>query len=158
MQETTTMGYFPIINAPVHERDTLWTVILHCLRITQEMNSGQSTVLTLDEQLYAKAKELQRENQEIRKDLFLHLGGFHIVKNFMRVIGQHFADSGLQEVWSESSVYGENTEKNNMTAKSYNRTVRGHKLTIEALWQVMWPHFRTWAQMQETDIEDEELQ
>lgn len=53
-QETTTIAYFPIINAPAYERDTLWTTILRCLRITQELNPGQTTVLTLDEQLYAK--------------------------------------------------------------------------------------------------------
>ena len=43
----TTMGYLPILNAPAHERDTLWIVIGRCLRITHELNAGQSTVLML---------------------------------------------------------------------------------------------------------------
>ena len=66
----------------------------------------------------------------------------------MRAIGQHYADSGLQQIWSESLVYGENTAQNNMMAKSYNCTTRAHKLTLEALWQIMWPHFLAWAQDQ----------
>lgn len=145
-QDTTTMGYLPIINAPAHERDTLWTVIGRCVRITHELNAGQSTVLTFDEQLYAKAKELQWENPDTCRSLCVRLGGFHIAKNFMKAIGQHYADSGLQEIWLESSVYGENTAHNNMMAKSYNRTTRAHKLTVEALWHIMWLNFQAWAQ------------
>ena len=123
-QDTATMGYLPISNTPAHERDTLWTVIGRCLRITHELNAGQSTVLTFDEQLYAKVKELQWGNPDTCRSLFVRLG-FHIAKNFMEAIGQHYADSGLQEIWSESSVYGENTSHNNMMTKSYNRTTRG---------------------------------
>ena len=67
-QDTTTMGYLPIINTPAYERDT------------------------------------------------------------------------------ESSVYGENTAHNNMMAKSYNRTTRAHKLTVNALWHLMWPNFQACAQ------------
>ena len=155
-QEVTRLGYLPVINAPAHEKDTLWTVILRCLQLSQVLNPGQSTVLTLDEQLYAKAKELQWENSEICRGLFLRLGSFHITKNFMSVIGKHFSDSGLQEVWTETSVFGENTAQNSMMAKSYNRAIRAHKLTYEALWTVLWPKFHNWSQQQ--GLEDNRIQ
>ena len=48
----------------------------------------------------------------------------------MKAIGQHYADSGLQSVWTESSMFGDNTFSNSMSAKSYNRTIRAHKLTL----------------------------
>ena len=36
-----------------------------------------------------------------------------------------------------------------MIAKSDNRTTRTHKLTVEALWHILWPNFQTWAQDRE---------
>ena len=72
------------------------------------MNPGQSTVITLDQQLYCKAKELQWGNPEQCKTIFLRQGGFpsfHIANNFMGVIGKHLAESGLPEAWSESMVF-----------------------------------------------------
>ena len=87
------------------------------------------------------------ESRVLLQDLS-RLGSFYITKNFMKAIGQHYTDSGLQEVWAESLVFGENTATNNMLAKSYNRTIRAHKLTLEALWIIMWPHFRKWAEGQ----------
>ncbi len=115
--EISKVGHLPVINAPAHEQDTLWTVIHRCLEITEILNPGQSVVVTLDEQLYSKAKELLWEHPELNKRVFLRLGSFHIAKNFMKSIGQHYADSGLQEVWVESHVFGDNTASNNISAK-----------------------------------------
>lgn len=147
-------GYLPLINAPAHEYDTLWTVILRCMRISEIMNPGQSTVITLDQQLYCKVKELQWANNELCERVFARLGGFHTIKNFMCTIGQHFAESGLPEVWIESEVYGENTALHNMHAKSYNRAIRAHKLTYEALWKILWPLFMEWAKQNGLDNDD----
>ncbi len=61
-------------------------------------------------------------------------------------------DSGLEDVWVESSVYGENTAYNNMEGKSYNRSVRAHKLTYDALWRILWPLFLSWAEDNEVVI------
>lgn len=149
--EVCTIGYLPLLNAPAHANDTLWTVMMRCLRISNIINPGQSTVITLDQQLYCKAKEIQWANRDECRTIFLRLGGFHIVKNFMCVIGNHFADSGLTEVWAESSVFGENTAQNNMQAKSYNRAIRAHKLTFEAVWKTLWPTFIVWAKDHQVD-------
>jgi len=152
--EICSTGYLPLINAPAHEYDTLWTVILRCMKISEIMNPGQSTVITLDQQLYCKVKELQWANNDLCGRVFAHLGGFHSTKNFMCTIGQHFAESGLPEVWIESEVYGENTALNNMQAKSYNRAIRAHKLTYEALWKILWPMFIEWAKQNGLNNDD----
>ena len=72
----------------------------------------------------------------------------------MKAIGQHYTNSGLQSVWVESSVFCYNTASNNMEAKSYNRTIRAHKLTLEALWLNLWPQFLGWAKDQGFDDAD----
>lgn len=122
-EETVAVGYLPLINAAAHETDTLWTAMMRCVNISNAVNPGQSTVITFDQQLYCRAKELQWANAEQCSTIFIRLGGFHIIKNFMQVIGHHMADSGIEEVWRESMVFGENTAHNNMQAKSYNRAL-----------------------------------
>ena len=52
---------------------------------------------------------------------------------------------GLQEVLGDSGVFREATASNIMLGKSYNRTIRAHKLTLEALMRVMWPLLQQWA-------------
>ena len=71
----------------------------------------------------------------------------------MRVIGQHFTDSGLLEVWTESGVYGENTASNIIAAKSYNKAMRAHKLTYEAVWRIYQKLFLDWLHKKEVDTE-----
>ena len=39
-----------------------------------------------------------------------------------------------------------------MAAKSYNRTVRAHKFTYEALWTILWDKFVNWAEDSSVDI------
>ena len=113
-KSTPTIASLPIINAPAHEKDTLWTVIMRALKITLIKNPQHSTVLTLDEQLYSRAKEFQWNDMDTCKSLVLRLGSFHIILNYMKVIGKHFKDSALEDVWIESSTSGENMAHNNI--------------------------------------------
>ena len=151
--DKTKVGLLPLINAPAHESHTMWTVIHRCLKISEKLNPGQSIVLTLDQQLYSKAKELQWCRPEECKSLLVRLGSFHTALNCMRVIGQHFTDSGLLEVWTESGVYGENTANNIIAAKSYNKAMRAHKLTYEAVWRLYQKLFLDWLHQKEVDTE-----
>ena len=61
-------------------------------------------------------------NADATRSLLLRLGSFHTALTFMRAIGKHMSDSGLEEVWTES-VFGENTVANNLLTKSCNRAV-----------------------------------
>ena len=74
------VGYLPLINAPAHECSTLWTGLMRCLRISHMINLGQYTVITLDQQLYCKAKKLQWANPDKCKSIFVRLGGFILQK------------------------------------------------------------------------------
>lgn len=125
----------------------------HADEISKKLNPGQSTVLTLDQQLYSKAKELHWCRPEECKLLLVCLGSFHTALNFMRVISQHFMDSCLLKVWTESGVYGENTANNIIAAKSYNKAMRAHKLTYEAVWCLYQKLFLDWLHQKEVDTE-----
>ena len=72
------------------------------------------------------------------------MGGFHICFNFLRAIGQHMEYSGLEDVWVETGVFGQNTASKVLEGKAYYRAVRGHLLTYEALWHLRLQYFREW--------------
>ena len=60
--------------------------------------------------------------------------------------------------WVESGVFGRNTAENIMKGKMWNRVFRAHKLTLAALWTVLWPKILTWMEdnnhADETDVLD----
>lgn len=74
--QVTVVGPLPIVNAPTHEFETLWTVILRCKAMTH-LRNGKFTVITMDEGLYNKAKMLQWGKMQVLKDVIIVLEGFH---------------------------------------------------------------------------------
>ena len=142
--EVTIVGPLPIVNAPAHEYETLWTVLRRCQAMTA-LRGGIYTVVTMDEGLYNKAKMLQWEKTEHLKNVVLVLGGFHTQMTFSKVIGQFLESSGISDIWVESEIFGETTAGNILRGKLWNRVIRAHKLTYKALWRVLWPIVVAWA-------------
>ena len=143
-EKPTVVGPLPIVNAPAHEFETLWTVILKCQAMTH-LRHGLYSVITLDEALYCKAKMIQWSKSAECKNLVIMLGGFHAQMTFSKVIGKYMESSGLSDIWEESGVFGETTADNILKGKIWNRVIRAHKLSFEALWRVLWPLFETWC-------------
>lgn len=136
--ERTTVGYLPIIQAPAHDLDTLNTVVQRILHISKQLEQ-KHVVLTVDQALFPKLMELKWSVAEYRDVLIPRLGGLHISMNFLKVIGQHMSDCGLTEVWEESKLLGPNVADQVMAGKAYARATRAHKLTYQALWQLLLP-------------------
>jgi hypothetical protein len=143
---TTEVCPLPIINATAHDFSTIWTVMQNCKAMTKKLNET-FTVMTFDEALYCKAKMLQWEKGG--EDFVIMLGGFHTQMNFTKVIGQHMEASGLSDIWQTSGAYGENTAHNIIKGKIWNRVIRAHKLTFEAIWVLLWSKFLSWMQTKE---------
>ena len=138
--EQTATGYLPIILAPAHELDTLNTVVKRCLAISAHFGQ-EHTVLTVDQALYCKLIELKWCVPEYRNKLIPRLGGLHISMNFLKAIGDHMDGSGLAEVWVESGLLGQGTVERILARKAYNKGMRAHKLTLQALWHTVAPTF-----------------
>ena len=73
------------------------------------------------------------------------MGGFHIVLNFLSVIGKRYLESEFEDILIEADLYGSNTVAKIIKGKSYNRGVRAHKLMLEALLRLKWEAFCQWA-------------
>lgn len=75
--------------------------------------------------------------------------------NFLKAIGDHMAGSGLAEVWLESGLLGEGAVQLVMLGKAYNKAMKAHKLTLQALWRTLFPAFLSFAEESDKDCHDE---
>ena len=75
------VGHLPIINAPAHEYDVIWTVMNRSMDIAKALGQ-EYAIITFDEQLYSKAKQLQWFKPEQCRNVIIMLGGFHTLMNF----------------------------------------------------------------------------
>ena len=48
--------------------------------------------------LYSRTKELQWSNPDKYDNVVVMMGGLHILFNFMKAIGQHMENAGLDDV------------------------------------------------------------
>ncbi|XP_031340958.1 uncharacterized protein LOC116169072 [Photinus pyralis] len=139
----TTYAYLPLLPYVASEYDTVWTTMVRCDQIAKKLKYPY-TVITFDQAIYFKAKEIQWLKSEECSHYVIRLGGFHIMLNFLKVIGQHMECSGLNHVWLESNLYGDATVSGIMEGKKWNKGIRAHKVTYESLMRIFTPMFEKW--------------
>lgn len=139
----TVIGYCPMINGSSTEFSTIYTVIKKAQNMCTSLNQ-KDVVITFDQAIYSKAKQIMWRYPEEFPDTLIRLGGFHIALNFLAVLGKRYQGSGIEDLLIESGTYGPGTVTSLMNGRSYNRGVRAHKLTMEALFRLMWQAFIHW--------------
>ena len=139
----TVIGYCPMIHASSTEFSTIKTVMKKAQKICTSFDQ-KDVVVSFDLAIYSKAKQIIWKYPDEFPDTLIRLGGFHITLNFLAVLGKRYQSSGIEDVLVESDAYGPGTVTSLMKGKSYNRGVRAHKLTMEALFRLMWQAFIRW--------------
>lgn len=66
----------------------------------------KSVIITFDQAIYAKAKEVVWKNPTVYKRIVLRMGAFHICSTYLAVLGKRFDDSGLRDLIIESGLVG----------------------------------------------------
>ena len=145
------IGYCPLIEGSSTDFSTIYIVLKHAQAISAIV--GQTdTIITFDLAIYIKAKQLQwRFSAEFSK-VVVRVGGFHIALNYLALMGEKYASSGLDDLLVESGVYGAGAVSALMKGKAYNRGVRAHKLLMEAFFRLLWQVFLNWCQSSGQDV------
>lgn len=145
------IGYCPLIEGSSTDFSTIYTVLKHAQAISAIV--GQTdTIITFDLAIYIKAKQLQwRFSTEFSK-VVVRVGGFHIALNYLALMGEKYASSGLDDLLVESGVYGAGAVSALMKGKAYNRGVCAHKLPMEAFFCLLWQAFLNWCQSSGQDV------
>jgi len=68
--EVTRIGHMPILPVPADDMDTIYTVIARCKYIAELLNISH-TIMTFDQALYCRAKELVWSNQPGFKNVII---------------------------------------------------------------------------------------
>ena len=82
------------------------------------------------------------------------LGGHHISLNFLKALGQHMQNCGLAEIWIESGLLGPRTTEHVLEGKDYSKGMRAHKITFQALWQLLLPPFLAYVEVREKKLKE----
>ena len=88
-------------------------------------------MITADEALFSRLMELKWSQDYAF--LIPRLGSLHTAMNFLKVIDQHFEASGLLELWIDSDLLGPKTAERVLAGKEYEKGMRAHKVTFQAL-------------------------
>ena len=109
--------------------------MLKARAVTETTGQGY-VVFTADQQLYRVAVHVMWENQVLFGNIYLRLGGMHLLMSYVGCIGSLMAGSGIVEVLSEA--FGGVLKM--LTGKKYPDNVRALRMLIEELIR---PFFQT---------------
>ena len=144
----TQIGYATFIPYSVKDPNTVYT----CLRSLNEsfkIHLRQTNpVVTFDEDLYATAKQIQWAVSPESDNMVIRLGGFHMAKNFIGVIGKRMEESGIEDLWTESGLYGSAIARKIINGTHYYRARNAHELTFEAMSLKFYESFCSWFENQ----------
>jgi len=140
----TTIGMMPILLAPADDNNTVTTVLNRFCEITKRLGQ-KHVVITGDQPLYSRTKELIWANPLMYSNIIVMMGDLHILFNFLKAIGQHLENSGLEDIWIEAGTLAQNSTNAVLEGKAYYRAVRSHQLAYEALCRIKWTAFRKWV-------------
>ena len=62
-----------------------------------------------DQPLYSRTKEIRWANQQAFENIIVMMGELYILFNSLKVIGQHFENSGLEDIWIETGTFALNS-------------------------------------------------
>jgi len=128
--------FLPFINHSASNYNTIFTTLQY---ITNDGNKdGHTTcVVTLDQPLYLKTREIIATctGESMFSNVFVRLGGFHLLMSYLGSIGYIMAGSGLKE--RMSVIFAPNSVDKILLGHAYSRAVRAHTLVQITLSQII---------------------
>ena len=108
------------------------------------LNPGQVPVITLDQPLYAVAKEIQwKMRDNYGEDKFVMVfGGLHVEQAFLKVNGQWLENSGWTATLVDANVATPGTAESFIKVSSITRTRRAHQVTASTLFILLWSRIK----------------
>ena len=108
--------------------------------------------MTVDQAPFPLPMELKWALPEYQDSLIPQLGGLQTAMNVLKVLGQHIQDSGLPTIWIENSILGPRTVERVLVGKDYHKGTRVHKITLQALWQLLLPQLLVYLEEKDNEL------
>lgn len=128
LKKKTNIVYLPLIDKTPTDPATIMSALLKAREVT-EATGQEFVVFTADQQLYRIAVHVIWENQALFNNIYLRLGGMHMLMSYIGCIGTLMAGSGIVEVLSEAFA----GVSKMLTGKKYPDNVRALRMLVEEL-------------------------
>ena len=119
----------PFVNNDPSNQDTLYSAISF-IQNTSVKYKLEAVPVTFDQPLYIKAADIVESSPDLT-NIFVRLGGFHLIMSFLGAVGYIMSQSGLRNQWE--TVYASNSVNHMLTGHSYSRAMRAHMLSAASL-------------------------
>ena len=138
----TEIGALPLLPEVAHDWSTLLTVVKQAV-LLKELAVGQNhaTVITFDMALYEKVVQLIDSHPELKGKVVPRLGELHVVMCALRALGSSIENSGIDDAWIESGVYGSATTRQILKCTHYKRSLLAHIHSYMALYDLKLEQF-----------------
>ena len=101
---SSVVGYCPMQQGSSTERSTIYTVLKQVQKMC-EVIGQKDAVITFDQAIYSKARQIQWFSPDEFKNTVIRRGGFHVALNFSALLGKKYRNSRLEDLLIESGVY-----------------------------------------------------
>jgi len=140
----TTVHTLPLVRAPANEYNTLIDVLQHAQQITTSvMGVDHKTVIAMDMDLYIRVIKLQALRPDLYGKYLFRVGEFHTVLCSLRAVGSYIENSGIDNAWIESDMYGPTTCRQILEGKHMKRALDAHVTTLQVLFDLTLELFST---------------
>ena len=136
----TVMIYLPPIEPKVTEFSTIYRYLLYLQKLSAEVNMPYVNV-TLDVGAAMNAYKVTWNFQEQFKNVLIHLGDFHFMKENFGVIGKIVSGSGVEDVIFQANVCSSGSLNGVLSGSHYNRAWTVHSALSEALERLLFERF-----------------
>ena len=128
LNRKTSIVYLPLIDSATVDPATIMSA-MQTARAVTETTGQEYVVFTADQQLYRVAVHVMWENQVLFGNIYLRLGGMHLLMSYVGCMGYLMAGSGIVEVLSEA--FGGVLKM--LAGKTYPDNVRALRMLVEEL-------------------------
>ncbi len=141
----TNVGYCQMIDSASTELPTVYTAMKRSQEFARQ--TGQESIdVVFDQAIYAKAQEIKMSRGSEFDNVVLRLGPLHTAFMYLHVLGKRFGDAGFSDLVIECAIIAPGSMPGILNGHHYNRSVRVHKIFMEALERVRWMEFGSWIQ------------
>ena len=134
--------FIPVLNGSPTDWSNLYTALKIVQGIDVLTSPDKKTIVSIDQQLYAKCTQLKSRN-EISENFVFRTGELHIVFSTLKAIGKYIDSSGLDEVFVEAEIYAPATVEQLKGGKHMKRSFEAFLTLYIALFQLYINQFLT---------------
>ena len=117
------------------------------------LNPTQSPVVTLDQPLFALAKQIQWTWPNEFENFVFILGRLHIEITLLKVIGQILSNSGQLSAIEDSEVTSKGTAESMLNVNNINKTRRSLQITVCTLNKLLREAYETKMILEDKNID-----